>query len=91
MKAVLFVLVSALSMNAMALEITTTVKLSQKNSAESDYKQILMNAQDDAAMFVATGGQVRGPNLETALENVRFVNRTTATDMQIAEEILKLK
>lgn len=91
MKAVLFVLVSALSMNAMALEISTSIKITQANQKESDYKQILMNAKDDAAMFVATDGQVRGPNLVTALESVRYVNRTSASDMQIAEEILKLK
>jgi uncharacterized protein (TIGR02448 family) len=91
MKAVLFVVVSALSMNAMALEISTSVKITQSNQADSEYKQILMNAKDDAAMFVATSGQVRGPNLVTALESVRYVNRTSASDMQIAEEILKLK
>ncbi|WP_413559826.1 DUF2388 domain-containing protein [Bdellovibrio sp. HCB209] len=91
MKSILFVLVTALSMNAMALEITTTVKLSQSNSAESEYKKVLMAAQDDAAMFIATDGQVRGVNLERALESVRHVNRTTATDLQIAEAIVDLK
>lgn len=91
MKSILFVLVTALSMNAMALEITTTVKLSQSNQAETEYKKILLEAKDDAAMFVATDGQVRGVNLERALESVRYVNRTTATDMQIAEEIMNFK
>ncbi|MEK2689879.1 DUF2388 domain-containing protein [Bdellovibrio sp. GT3] len=91
MKSILFVLVTALSMNAMALEITTSVKITQANQAEEDYKRILIGAQDDAAMFIATDGQVRGPNLQAALEAVRHVNRTTANDLQIAEEILKLK
>ncbi|WP_413583431.1 DUF2388 domain-containing protein [Bdellovibrio sp. HCB288] len=91
MKTVLFVLVTALSMNAMAIEITTSVKITQANQANEDYKRILMGAQDDAAMFIASEGQVRGPSLQAALEAVRHVNRTSATDLQIAEEILKLK
>ncbi|WP_413586306.1 DUF2388 domain-containing protein [Bdellovibrio sp. HCB274] len=91
MKSLLFVLVTALSMNAMAIEITTTVKLSQKEAAESEYNKILDAAVDDAAMFIATDGEVLGPNLARALESVRYVNRTTAPDMKIAEEILNRK
>ncbi|WP_413576942.1 DUF2388 domain-containing protein [Bdellovibrio sp. HCB290] len=91
MKSILFVLVTALSMNAMAIEITTTVKLSQHNAEESEYNKIMDAAVDDAAMFIATDGAVVGLNLTRAIETARYVNRTTATDMAIAEAILERK
>ncbi|UYL10093.1 DUF2388 domain-containing protein [Bdellovibrio sp. SKB1291214] len=70
----------------------TTRDMSTDPSAE-EYKQVLVMAKDDAALFIASNGQNRGARLERALEAVRSVNEKarSASDMQIAEQILSLK
>jgi uncharacterized protein (TIGR02448 family) len=91
MKKILFVLVTAMSMNAMALEITTSVKITQANQADTAYKQLIFDAQPDAGIFVASGGKDLRPQLAKTLEVVRHVNRTNATDLELAIAILEYK
>lgn len=70
-----------------------TTKETFQDPYGQEYKQLLVVAKDDAAIFIASNGQNRGARLERALEAVRSVNEKarTATDMQIAEQILALK
>ena len=51
--------------------------------------KVLLQAQDDAASFVASGGSIRGVRLEAALAHIRQQQPAlNASDMQLAEAIL---
>ncbi|MER2296702.1 DUF2388 domain-containing protein [Pseudomonas promysalinigenes] len=53
-----------------------------------DHKLVLA-AQDDAGSFVASNGEIRGPFLEQALQQVRAQNPALqASDMELANAIL---
>ncbi|HEN8800168.1 DUF2388 domain-containing protein [Pseudomonas sp. CM25] len=53
-----------------------------------DHK-LVMAAQDDAGSFVASEGAIRGPFLESALNQVRAENPgMQASDMELANAIL---
>ncbi|WP_442513497.1 DUF2388 domain-containing protein [Pseudomonas promysalinigenes] len=53
-----------------------------------DHKLVLA-AQDDAGSFVASNGEIRGPFLEQALQQVRAQHPTLqASDMELANAIL---
>lgn len=75
---------------------TDTIGASLANSVEgtSDVSsggnnKVLLQAQDDAASFVASGGGIRGVRLEAALAHIRQQQPTLeASDMQLAEAIL---
>ena len=58
-------------------------------SSSGDDKAVLQ-ARDDAAMFVATDGRVRGAQLEAALRVLRARHDTEqgASDLQLATSIL---
>lgn len=62
---------------------------SDVTSRISDMK-IVREARDEAAGFVATGGQVRGARLEAALGSLRsdFPQARQASDLALAEAIL---
>jgi len=61
---------------------------SQVTSAPFDRKLIL-DSQDDAAVFVASHGAVRGARLEAALLRLRARQpERTASDLELAETIL---
>lgn len=61
---------------------------SKVTSAPFDNKLILA-AQDDAAAFVATDGQLRGAQLESALHQLRKSQaKLHASDLELAEAIL---
>ena len=49
-------------------------------------------ARDDAASFVASAGEIRGAQLENALQSIRqrFPEAQNASDLQLAEAILAL-
>jgi uncharacterized protein (TIGR02448 family) len=51
--------------------------------------KLIVAAQDDAAMFVATQGQVRGVQLQEALQALRSENPAmSSSDLEIAQGIL---
>lgn len=54
--------------------------------------KVVSEARDDAASFVASGGAVRGAQLEAALGSLRerFAEARGASDLQLAEAILAL-
>ncbi|KMM85028.1 conserverd hypothetical protein [Pseudomonas taetrolens] len=61
---------------------------SKVTSAPFDHKLILA-AQDDAAAFVASDGQLRGAQLESALRYLRQSQpKISANDLELAQAIL---
>ena len=61
---------------------------SQVTTAPFDRK-LVRQAQDDAAAFVASDGQIRGARLEAALESLRHnCARHTVGDLELAQAIL---
>ncbi|MES2817443.1 MAG: DUF2388 domain-containing protein [Pseudomonadota bacterium] len=53
-----------------------------------DHKLVLA-ARDDAGSFIASGGQIRGPYLEAALQRVRSEQpELVASDLELAAAIL---
>jgi uncharacterized protein (TIGR02448 family) len=79
---------------AQAFDITTQslVKTgyvtSQVTSAPFDNKWVIA-AQDDAAAFVASDGQLRGARLEAALHSLRRSHaKLHASDLELAQAIL---
>ncbi|RMO04677.1 hypothetical protein ALQ47_00497 [Pseudomonas cichorii] len=68
--------------------VITGYVTSQVTTAPFDRKLILA-AQDDAAAFVATDGQIRGVRLESALRTLRNTqSKLHASDLELAETIL---
>lgn len=52
-------------------------------------RKLVLSAQDDAAAFVASGGQLRGAQLEAALSYLRQTRpKLHAADLELAEAIL---
>ncbi|MEJ5061654.1 MULTISPECIES: DUF2388 domain-containing protein [unclassified Pseudomonas] len=61
---------------------------SMVTSAPFDHK-LLLAAQDDAAAFIATDGQLRGARLESALNYLRRTQpKLHASDLELAQAIL---
>jgi len=68
--------------------VAATYVASQVTSAPFDDKLIL-DARDDAAVFVASHGQSRGAQLETVLQRLRTRHPDiAASDLELAEAIL---
>ncbi|WP_426237045.1 DUF2388 domain-containing protein [Pseudomonas sp. TWP3-2] len=82
----------ATSVNAFDLSTQNTVvsvwATGMVSSAPFDRK-LLLAAHDDAAAFVASDGQLRGPRLESALHYLRKSRpKLHAGDLELAEAIL---
>jgi uncharacterized protein (TIGR02448 family) len=61
---------------------------SMVTSAPFDHK-LLLAAQDDAAAFIASDGQLRGARLESALNYLRRTQpKLHASDLELAQAIL---
>ena len=68
--------------------VVTGYVTSQVTSAPFDRKLILA-ARDDAAAFIATDGQLRGAQLESALTHLRqTLPKLHASDLELAQAIL---
>lgn len=79
--------VHAMDTTTQSLVITGYVT-SQVTTAPFDRK-LVRQAQDDAAAFVASNGQIRGARLEAALESLRHnCARHTVGDLELAQAIL---
>jgi uncharacterized protein (TIGR02448 family) len=79
---------------AQALDLTTNNLVvsgyvtSKVTSAPFDRK-LLLNAQDDAAAFVASDGRIHGVRLQAALNRLRESNPELAVaDLELAQAIL---
>ena len=84
----------AWSLSAQAFDTTTQAVVitgyatSQVTTAPFDNK-IVLAAQDDAAAFVASEGQARGVQLESALDYLRRAHpKLRASDLELAQAIL---
>ena len=64
---------------------------SDATSSLRDMKAVVQ-ARDDAASFVASAGEIRGAQLEAALQTIRqqLPEAQSASDLQLAEAILAL-
>jgi uncharacterized protein (TIGR02448 family) len=83
---------SAHAFDAFNLSTQGTVAIgyatSMVTSAPFDHK-LLLAAQDDAAAFIASDGQLRGAQLESALNYLRRTQpKLHATDLELAQAIL---
>ncbi|WP_426192102.1 DUF2388 domain-containing protein [Pseudomonas sp. NFXW11] len=68
--------------------VVTAYATSQVTSAPFDHK-LLLAAQDDAATFIASDGQLRGGRLESALNYLRrHQAKLHASDLELAQAIL---
>lgn len=68
--------------------VITGYVTSQVTTAPFDRKLIIA-AQDDAAAFVATGGELKGAQLESALMALRQAEpKLSASDLELAQAIL---
>lgn len=68
--------------------VVTGYVTSQVTTAPFDRK-LLLAAQDDAAVFVASKGSVRGAQLESALNYLRQTQpKLHASDLELAQAIL---
>ncbi|WP_404940128.1 DUF2388 domain-containing protein [Pseudomonas sp. JDS08PS003] len=68
--------------------VITAYATSQVTSAPFDHK-LLLAAQDDAAAFIATDGQLRGARLESTLKYLRqHQAKLHASDLELAQAIL---
>ncbi|MGH8438644.1 MAG: DUF2388 domain-containing protein [Pseudomonas sp.] len=90
----LLLLVLCWTGTAQALDLTTNNLVvsgyvtSKVTSAPFDRK-LLLNAQDDAAAFVASDGQIHGVRLQAALSRLRETNPELAVaDLELAQAIL---
>jgi len=70
-------------------DVATTGAVSASVYSTIDRNKLVYAAQDDASSFVASGGAIRGPYLEAALQRVRSENpQLQADDMALATAIL---
>lgn len=68
--------------------VITGYVTSKATTAPFDRKLIIA-AQDDAAAFVATNGELKGAQLESALMALRQAKpKLSATDLELAQAIL---
>lgn len=68
--------------------VVTAYASSKVTSAPFDHK-LLLAAQDDAAAFIASDGQLRGAQLESALAHLRHTHaKLRASDLELAQAIL---
>ncbi|SDZ62887.1 DUF2388 domain-containing protein [Pseudomonas sp. NFIX28] len=74
----------------MSLALSTTEGSSKATSSFKDDKLVLA-ARSDAATFVASAGDIRGAQLEAALQHIRQVlGDSPYSDLQLASAILTL-
>lgn len=88
---------SATSAQATSFVMTTdalvSLSMSPTKGTSSSFKddKIVLAAKTDAALFVASGGEIRGVQLEAALQHIRRTRMELhCTDEQLARAILAL-
>lgn len=77
--------------DAVAGSLVNTIEATSDATSSMGNDKVVLDARDDAASFVASGGDIRGAHLEAALLHIREELPTLqATDLQLAEAILAL-
>lgn len=91
---IIMLLGTVITLPSMAFESTTdpvvkTLYATQQVSSSFSNDKIVLAAKSDAATFVASGGEIRGANIEAAFNRIRILHPALkATDIQLAEAIL---
>jgi uncharacterized protein (TIGR02448 family) len=80
------------SSNVIIRAIDRSINFTSDTTTSVRDSKIVLAARDDAASFVASGGAIRGAQLEASLEMIRsrVPDVQDASDMQLAEAILSL-
>lgn len=80
---------SSTAMTDLSLGSTTDSLESTSDATSDDDDKWVLAARNDAAQYVASGGQQRGVYLEAALQHLRQQHpEWQASDMQLAQAIL---
>jgi len=87
-----FVTSTAFAAASTAGSVAAGVGTSASSKTISGDSKVVQKARDDAASFVASGGQIRGAQLEAALRLLRerHAEAQRASDMELAQAILAL-
>ena len=87
-----FVTTGAFAAATSAGSTASVVGTSASSKTTSGDAKVVEKARDDAASFVASGGQIRTAQLEAALRFLRerHADAQRASDMQLAQAILAL-
>lgn len=82
---------SAYTLGATIMTTVFPTATSEASSGRSKKAKVLINAKNDAALFIASKGQVRGVYLESAFNQLRKnIPTSQADDNQLAQAILSL-
>jgi len=77
--------------NAIVDAVDSASRATSNLSSSLHDKKVVRDAQDDAASFVASQGDIRGVKLESALAYIRTeMPQLHATDEQLAQAILAI-
>lgn len=69
--------------------VLTTQGLFLSTIADAHRYKVIVDAKEDAAIYLATKGEVMGPSLQVALESIRSENQQLkVTDLELAESIV---
>lgn len=77
--------------NIVVRALDRSINFTSDTTSIRDMKAVVQ-ARDDAASFVASAGEIRGAQLEAALQSIRqqLPEAQSASDLQLAEAILAL-
>jgi uncharacterized protein (TIGR02448 family) len=78
--------------NIVVRALDRSVNFSSDITSSTPDRKVVVLAKDDAASFVASNGEIRGVQLESALDTLRarLPEARTASDETLAEAILAL-
>jgi uncharacterized protein (TIGR02448 family) len=87
--AALFWTTQAQAMDTSTQSLVITGYVTSKVTTAPFDRKLIIAAQDDAAAFVATNGELKGAQLESALMALRQAKpKLSATDLELAQAIL---
>lgn len=77
--------------DAIGGSLVNTIEGTSDATSSIGNDKIVLDSREDAASFVASGGEIRGAHLQAALNHVREnMPGLQASDMELAEAILAL-
>ncbi|UYL10126.1 DUF2388 domain-containing protein [Bdellovibrio sp. SKB1291214] len=80
-------LIAAIFLSVSGVLLTSSTACDSSQSCA--YKQIIADSKDDAAVYIATEGDVKGVKLVRSLELLRnLAPEVESSDMELAEEII---
>ncbi|WP_413586267.1 DUF2388 domain-containing protein [Bdellovibrio sp. HCB274] len=80
-------LIAAIFLSVSGVLLTSSTACDSSQSCA--YKQIIADSKDDAALYIATEGEMKGVKLVRSLELLRnLAPEVASSDMELAEEII---